>query len=493
VAWRNYDAFGQTRASSGTWASAFGFTGQQDDSVDGTVYMRARAYSPALGRFLQRDSFAGYATAGQTLNRYAYSGNNPATYSDPSGHDFWEDLGKGIGLLNERVGPKAMKRSWNWAQRVGRRVYNDPSIIWRMLTSPCVLDALQTTLDVMGMMPAVGTPFDILNAFVSAGRGNYAEAALNLMFALPGIGDAAAGAKLARKGLGHADEAAGLLRYADDAVEHEGDDLLEAFAGSCLLGKRNSFSGDTLVATPDGDVPISQIQIGDQVLAYNQETGSTGTYTVTDVLVNLDPAQVQLTIDGERIDTTPEHPFYVLLRGWVSAIALHIGDQVRTADGDYGAVEGARLDPTPRLMYNLTVAEAHTFFVGEEGWLVHNATKCSLRDLYLGDTPSKSSATGKRVIDRMMDEGKIRLSENGEHLEVYHPKAGWVHIDETDMGHIHDAVTWWNNVGRFYGPKSPEVRKFMLDPDNYELEPFWINRSKGSTLGKSQQYLPPVQ
>jgi hypothetical protein len=27
-------------------------------------------------------------------------------------------------------------------------------------------------------------------------------------------------------------------------------------------------------------------------------------------------------------------------------------------------------------MYNLTVAEAHTFFVGQGGWLVHNAGPC---------------------------------------------------------------------------------------------------------------------
>src|SRR5690606_19315717 len=104
-----------------------------DDSSDGTVYLRARHYLPALGRFLQRDSFGGYANAGQTLNRYAYSGNNPATYMDLSGHDFWGDLGKGLGELNKRVGPEAAKRSWDFAKRVGRRVHDDPGVIWRVL------------------------------------------------------------------------------------------------------------------------------------------------------------------------------------------------------------------------------------------------------------------------------------------------------------------------------------------------------------------------
>jgi len=58
------------------------------------------------------------------------------------------------------------------------------------------------------------------------------------------------------------------------------------------------------------------------------------------------------------------------------------------------------------------------------------------------------------------------------------------------MAHTVDAVTWWNNVGRQFGPKSPEVRKFMLDSRNYVLQPSSINRSEGARLG--QTYLPPL-
>ena len=36
----------------------------------------------------------------------------------------------------------------------------------------------------------------------------------------------------------------------------------------------------------------------------------------------------------------------------------------------------------PQVMYNLTVAEAHTFFVGDGQWLVHN--HCGLRDASKG-------------------------------------------------------------------------------------------------------------
>jgi hypothetical protein len=46
-------------------------------------------------------------------------------------------------------------------------------------------------------------------------------------------------------------------------------------------------------------------------------------------------------------------------------------------DGDIGAVRSVALEQRSQPMYNLTVAVAHTFFVGDEQWLVHNANKCN--------------------------------------------------------------------------------------------------------------------
>lgn len=68
--------------------------------------------------------------------------------------------------------------------------------------------------------------------------------------------------------------------------------------------------------------------------------------------------------------------------------------------------------------------------------------------------------------------------------------GNWYPIAQTDMGHVQAAVDFWNNEGRFYGPRSPEVRDFMTDPNNYWLEPSSINRSNGASMGRS--YLPPA-
>jgi hypothetical protein len=47
----------------------------------------ARYYNSSLGRFMSVDQAPGDITAPQTLNRYAYVGNNPLNATDPSGLD----------------------------------------------------------------------------------------------------------------------------------------------------------------------------------------------------------------------------------------------------------------------------------------------------------------------------------------------------------------------------------------------------------------------
>jgi hypothetical protein len=156
----------------------------------------------------------------------------------------------------------------------------------------------------------------------------------------------------------------------------------------------NSFSADTSVSTKDGSKPISEVHIGEQVLAYNEATGTTESYAVTNVLVHTDPTMVYLTIDGETIVTTPEHPFYVEDQRWVNAADLHFGDRVRNAGGTSGIVTQIKVEQRAQTMYNLTVDTAHTFFVGEGRWLVHNMCGGRLGDL----TPDEISQI-QQVVD----------------------------------------------------------------------------------------------
>ena len=114
--------------------------------------------------------------------------------------------------------------------------------------------------------------------------------------------------------------------------------------------------------------------------------------------------------------------------------------------------------------------------------------------MYLGKTPGKASRTGREVFERMMKEvpPTARIKRGVKQFYDLDNKM-WRNIKEADMGHIEDAVTWWNKEGRKLGAKSKEVRKWMLDSNNYVLEYFKKNRSKGAILGKTTKYLTPLK
>lgn len=76
-----YDAFGNILKEMGDIPNRVTYTGQMYDGAAGQYYLRARFYNPAIGRFLQEDTFRR-----DGLNLYAYCANNPVIYYDPSGH-----------------------------------------------------------------------------------------------------------------------------------------------------------------------------------------------------------------------------------------------------------------------------------------------------------------------------------------------------------------------------------------------------------------------
>ncbi len=82
---------------------------------------------------------------------------------------------------------------------------------------------------------------------------------------------------------------------------------------------------------------------------------------------------VYLTIDGEELTTTPEHPFLKADGQWTPAGQLEVGNAISRADGEDGTVKAVEFAATPQVMYNMTVADAHTYTVGDGEWVVHNS------------------------------------------------------------------------------------------------------------------------
>jgi RHS repeat-associated protein len=80
----SYLPFGE-KVSTGSVPNPFTFAGQVgiSDDGDGLYYMRARYYDPTIGRFISEDPMG---FNGGDVNFYAYVGNNPLGYIDPSGY-----------------------------------------------------------------------------------------------------------------------------------------------------------------------------------------------------------------------------------------------------------------------------------------------------------------------------------------------------------------------------------------------------------------------
>ncbi len=96
------------------------------------------------------------------------------------------------------------------------------------------------------------------------------------------LADAAHAGAVALDVANAADTAADVANAANKA-ENAGD--VGRLAETCL----NSFSADTPVATPDGEIAISAIVTGTVVLAYDEASGTTGAYAVTATIHHTDP------------------------------------------------------------------------------------------------------------------------------------------------------------------------------------------------------------
>ena len=146
------------------------------------------------------------------------------------------------------------------------------------------------------------------------------------------------------------------------------------------LGWIQCFIAGTLVATETGYVTIENIKAGDLVWAHDPETGETALKPVVQTFRNETTEWIHVTVKGETLTCTPEHPFYVPKKGWTSAVDLRAGDILVMLNGEYVVVEQVQheLLESPETTYNFEVEDYHTYYVGEKSVLVHN--RCDLTD-----------------------------------------------------------------------------------------------------------------
>jgi RHS repeat-associated protein len=92
----DYYPFGGERMITDNCDSAYKFTGKERDTESGLDNFGARFDSSSLGRFMSPDIGRFHLIDPQSLNRYAYVGNNPLVFFDPDGlekYSYWLRLG----------------------------------------------------------------------------------------------------------------------------------------------------------------------------------------------------------------------------------------------------------------------------------------------------------------------------------------------------------------------------------------------------------------
>jgi hypothetical protein len=126
---------------------------------------------------------------------------------------------------------------------------------------------------------------------------------------------------------------------------------------------------------------IEEVHQGELVLA-REEGGSVACHEVTKTLARLTNEREDVAVvTGRRrevLHTTTTHPFWTKERGWTKAAELQAGEHLVGPSGERGVVEGTVFVPGVARVFNFEVDSAHSYFVGEEGVLVHNGD-CALK------------------------------------------------------------------------------------------------------------------
>ena len=155
-------------------------------------------------------------------------------------------------------------------------------------------------------------------------------------------------------------------------------------------GPKSCFIAGTLVLcrNENGEEcrkPIEEIEVGDMVWAYDEETGESDWKPVVRLFRNESKDWIIVKVKGEEIESTPGHKYYLpQSKEWISAEQLKVGNKVLLSSGEYGIIESVKSKhyDEPQTTYNFEVEEYHTYYVSEIAVLVHN--KCK-QEIVAGD------------------------------------------------------------------------------------------------------------
>ena len=365
VASYEYDPYGNILSATGDMAeiNPLRYRGYYYDTELKMYYLQSRYYDPAIGRFINADSFISTDSGVLGSNMFAYCGNNPVMGYDPTGHFNWGKLFNGASLL--AVGIVACAAA--------------VTVVSGGACTPLLVAACATF--VAGGMTVLNGAAEVVESFT------------DYNFMRDGV-------------MGGNEELYEAQKEFFSTTAEIGTAVITMGSGSGKL----CFAAGTVILINEGRKAIEDIVVGDYVWAWDEETGEKSLRRVTETYVNQTSELVHVFVGGEEIVTTPTHPFYSPVKGWTEAAQLRAGDILVLVNGEYVVVEKVQHEilESPINVYNFQVAGDHTYYVSDIGVLVHNGCERGV-----GGKGWRGDATWKQNVRTVANGGDVTNLNGG--------------------------------------------------------------------------------
>ncbi len=406
-----YDDYGETVAlGSENFYNEICYAAGIYDSTTKLYYLNARYYSPETGNFLTQDTYRGDRSRTHTLNLYGYCAGNPISYTDPSGHWLWGVIGAVMGAYDGYMYAKKHKLTgWKKAAAIAGGAALGA-------VDPCKI--IKVASKAVKLAKVARSGYKKVKTVIKATKKSKVV-------------------KVVKKKI---------LKKTTVTKSKKNYKVVRKQLKKCT-SEGHCFVAGTKIHTKDGFKAIENIKPGDYVWSENPETNEKALKKVKKIFVREKDSIIRLTINGEVIETTDEHPFYVEGQGFTRARDLNVGDEVRLEDGTTATVESnesVHLDK-PIKVYNFEVEEFHTYYVSKQKVLVHNTC----------------NTTKKKVETKKQSSGS-KQSQNSKYTHSYSnkrtqydnsKKSSFVSEMSPEEASRYEAY-WCRNAPDFYTPNS---------------------------------------
>nr|BFE57982.1 RHS repeat-associated core domain-containing protein [Dactylosporangium thailandense] len=528
--------FGEMRGAAVTWPNERGFVGGTNDPT-GLVQLGSRYYDPILGRFISPDpvvdvgdpqQLQGYAYAenspvshsdptGQRTDEQYY-GKAGAAKMEKVVDEAQYNRDVQAELDGQKRAKEAQQKAYckshpikcgwqkaktatvNWVDEHKAEIIANVAGI--AVGVGCGLAIGWTGVGAVACGALAGAVTNMVQYAIETkvdGKGNFSWGGMlktgavgalvgGVMGGLGSVGGAAfkAGkaAIMAGDGLKAAAKAGGKAAAAESkAIAQGAKDMFKprggGGGGSGGGGGGCSFTADTNVRMADGtNKRIAEVHPGDVVQATDPASGKTSARVVVAVYLNRDKALTDLTVRTaggrlETVKTSQNHPFWDSgRRVWVSAGDLRPGAELH-GDGAVPDVVEVHNYLGDRYMYDLTVAEIHTFSVlagatpvlvhncPAEGWSPENYSQQEIADRVAEHAGTKSIPKEIHQTVNGIENGSVQPRTPGnflDNIDRYEIKPNTVHGPGTPTQYHK-----WKNATIYTGVSNPGGTRVLVD------------------------------